>query len=102
MMKPLSNHIIVKRVKQPTAAVGGMILLPPILVDDYNTGGPKEYEVLAVGPGRRNRKAITVPVECQPGDRVICHSYTTGVTELDDGHMVITDDMIIAVIPVQS
>ncbi len=101
-MKLLSNHALVKRIKRPTAAaVGGLIMLPPILVDDYNTGGPKEYEVIAVGPGRRNRRGDTVPVEFSPGDRVICHSYTTGVTELDDGRMVITDDMVIAVIPVQ-
>ncbi len=98
-MKLLGNHILVERVKRPTALTNGGILLPPILLDDYNTGGPKEYRVLGVGPGRRNRKGVLNCVECSPGDRVICHSYTTGATTLDDGRMVITDDMIIAVLP---
>ena len=97
----LSNHILVERVKRPTASTTGAILLPPIAQDDFNTGGPKEYRVLAVGPGRRNRKGVLFPCECSPGDRVICHSYTEGATILDDGRMVITDDMIMAVIPVQ-
>ena len=99
-MKLLSNHILVERVKRPTQ-IGSKILLPEIIQDDFNTGGPKEWRVLDVGPGRRNRKGILNCVECSPGDRVITHSYTEGATLLDDGRMVITDDLIIAVIPLQ-
>ena len=101
-MKLLSNHILVERVKRATALTNGGILLPATAMDDYNTGGPKEFGVLAVGPGRRNRKGILFPIECSPGDRVICHSYTTGAAEIGDGRLVITDDMIIAVIPKQT
>lgn len=97
----LGNKLLVERVKRPTASTTGSILLPPVAQDDFNTGGPKEYRVLQVGPGRRNRKGVLLPVECSPGDRVVCHSYTDGATVLDDGRLVITDDMILAVIPVQ-
>lgn len=100
-MKLLNNHILVERVKRSSAVSRGGIRFPEICVDDFNTGGPKEFRVLAVGPGRRNRKGILFPVECSPGDRVICHSYTTGATEVGDSKLVITDDMILAVIPVQ-
>lgn len=100
-MKLLGNHILVERVKRETASTTGGILLPPIAMDDYNTGGLKEYRVLGVGPGRINRGGTTVPVECAPGDRVICHSFTQGAEVLDDGRMVITDAMILAVIPAQ-
>jgi len=100
-MKLLGNHLLVQRVKRATATTTGGILLPPIALDDNNTGGHKEYRVLQVGPGRRNRKGILLPVECSPGDRVVCQSFTNGAAELSDGRMVITDDMIIAVIPVQ-
>mgnify|MGYP001595801327 CR=1 FL=1 len=98
-MKLLSNHCLVERVKRKTALTTGGILLPDVCIDDFNTGGPKEFIVLGVGPGRRNRNGDTVPVEFVPGDRVICHSYTTGTHPLPDGTMVITDDMVIAVIP---
>ncbi len=97
-MKLLGNHILVERVKHASKTAGG-IHLPPILMDDHNTGGPKEFLVLDVGPGRRNRKGVLNCVECSPGDRVICHSYTTGAIELEGGRKVITDDMIIAVLP---
>lgn len=100
-MKLLSNHLHVERVKQTQASYGGRITLPQIALDDINTGGPKEYRVLAVGPGRTNKKSVNFPIECEPGDKVICHSYTTGSTELPDGTFIITDDQIIAVIPLQ-
>jgi co-chaperonin GroES (HSP10) len=101
-MKLLGNHILVQRVKRTKSLTDGGIHLPPSMLDDYNTGGCKEYYVLQVGPGRRNRKGILQPLECSPGDRVICQSFTTGAAELNDGRMVITDDMMIAVIPGRS
>ena len=101
-MRPLSNHLLVERVKTSSAITAGGIHLPAICEDDNNTGGPKEYRVLAVGPGKRNHKGVVIPIECGPGDRILCHSYTTGVTELKDGRLVLTDDMILAVIPLQS
>jgi chaperonin GroES len=97
----LGNKVLVERVKRATATTKTGILLPESALDDFNTGGPKEYLVLAVGPGRRNRKGVLTCVEFSPGDRVICHSYTTGAHELPDGRMVITDDMVMAVIPMQ-
>jgi len=98
-MKLLGNKILVERVKRPTANTTGSILLPPVALDDYNTGGPKEYRVLQVGPGRPNRKGVLLPIECAPGDRVICESFYTGAKELEDGRFIITDDMIIAILP---
>lgn len=100
-MKLLANRALVRRVRRKTATTAGGIMLPESLMDDYNTGGPKEFQVLAVGPGRRNRDGSYLPVEFGPGDRVICHSYTRGVHELPNDEMIITDDMVIAVIPVQ-
>lgn len=101
-MKLLNNNLLVERVKRETALTDGGILLPPICLDDNNTSGPKEWGVIAVGPGRRNRKGIIIPIECQPGDRIICESYTTGPRDLGNGRCIITDDMILAVIPKQT
>jgi len=100
-MKLLGNRVHVRRVKRAKASTDGGILLPDIALDDLNTGGPKEYEVLAVGPGRRNRSGDPVPVEFAPGDRVICQSYFTGAHEMPDGTFIISDDMIMLVVPRQ-
>lgn len=101
-MKLLGNKILVERIKSPTATTTGNILLPPIALDDHNTGGPKLFLVLQVGPGLENRKGIPLSMECEPGDRVLCQSYTQGAYELSDGRMIITHDMIIAVLPKQT
>lgn len=100
-MKLLGNRVRVERIKATQASYGGKIVLPQIALDDINTGGPKEYRVLEVGPGKNNRKGVLIPIECAPGDKVICHSYTTGSIDLPDGSSIITDDQILAVIPLQ-
>lgn len=99
MIAPLSNHLIVQRVKRPNI---GAILMPQSFLDDNNTGGPKEVLVLAVGPGRVNRKGIRIPIECEPGDHAIIYSHTSGPEPLTDGNLVITDDQILAVLPKQN
>lgn len=99
MITPLGNRLIVQR---PTVVkTSGLIHLPPVCQDDYNTGGPKEVLVLAVGPGRVNSRGVRIPIECEPGDRLIIHSYTSGPQPLPDGNLLITDDQILAVIPKQ-
>lgn len=95
-MKLLSNHIHIKSI--PAKQIGTIHLMKD-LNEDLNYGGVKVFRVLAVGPGRVNRKGHIIPVECAPGDRVMCHSYFTGPCELQDGTQIITDDQIIAVLP---
>ena len=93
---PTSNHVLVARIVSEKI---GSIYLTARLQDDNNVGGYKVYRVLAVGPGRLTRKGVRVPVECEPGDRVICHSYTSGAVPLEGGRHLITDDQILAVLP---
>lgn len=61
------------------------IVLPDIAQDDANSGGPKLYRVLAIGPGKVNEQGVTIPMEIKAGDRVLAHSYTDGPTDLGDG-----------------
>jgi co-chaperonin GroES (HSP10) len=95
----LGNRVHVRRELPPTTTGG--IYLPESVRDDSNNGGVKVYRVLGVGPGFTNKKGVHFPIECAPGDRVMCHSYTTGPTELEDGTMIVTADQILAVLPVQ-
>lgn len=99
-MRLLRDNILVERVK-PETNPNSTIVIPQMVLDDLNTGGPKEFRVLAVGPGRSNKKGLTVPLECVPGDRIICQSWTTGPVEASPGKFVISADMILAVIPIR-
>jgi co-chaperonin GroES (HSP10) len=69
------------------------------MADDFNTGGPKLYTVLAVGPGRRTKRGLVVPLPIQPGDRVLCHSYTEGPVDLADDTKIITGEQVLAIFP---
>jgi co-chaperonin GroES (HSP10) len=99
-MKLLGNRILAERIKRPMNP-GGLIHMPEVLHDDDNTGGPKEWRVLEVGPGRKLKDGTPVPIECAPGDRVICHSYTRGATEAAPGKFILDAEMIIAVLPLK-
>lgn len=96
MISPLSNRLVVERVKVEKI---GHIFLTNRMQDDNNIGGPKEVRILAVGPGRLTRKGVRVPIECEPGDRAIIFSHTAGPEPIGDGKFIITDDQILAVIP---
>lgn len=94
----LGDRLIIRPIPQ---AKLGLIELPESLKDDNNVGGPKVYWVMATGPGRRTKKGVLVPVECEYGDRVICHSYTKGVEHvgLPHGDVIIASDQILLVLP---
>lgn len=98
-MKILGNRFLAERVKNERLHSAGGIYLPPIVLDDNNTGGPKEWRVIAVGPGRRNRDGTTVPVEFGPGDRVIFRSFTSGATEAAPGQFILEVEGVIAILP---
>lgn len=86
----LGKRFLAERFVSRNAVTSGGIHLPAIALDDFNTGGPKEYRVLQVSP------LIT---EFKPGDRVICRSYTTGAAEVEPGKFVMPEEMVIAVLP---
>lgn len=96
-MQILGNRFLATRVKRPTQT-SSTIILPEIVQDDNNTGGPKEWLVLQVGPGKKIGDVL-VPLEFGPGDRVLAHSYTTGAKEYKDGMFILEGEAVIAVIP---
>jgi len=93
----LGDRLIVRPI--PFEQVGA-IELPNNLKDDH-VNRPKLYWVMVTGPGRKNRKGVVIPIECQYGDRVILHSYTKGVEDvnLPHGDVIVTEDQILLVLP---
>jgi len=94
----LGDRLIVRPIPREQV---GLIELPPSLKDDNNVGGAKLYWVMLTGPGKRNKKGILIPIECEYGDRVWVHSYTKGVVDvnLPEGDMIIDADQILMVLP---
>jgi co-chaperonin GroES (HSP10) len=95
-MKMIANNVLVEPIEYTQI---GSIVLPDQLKMSQELGHPRVFWVIAVGPGRLTRKGVRVPIECEPGDRVICHSYTEGPKPFDDRRMVVNADTIIIVLP---
>lgn len=66
------------------------ILIPEAFKDSMMRGDTKVFRILAVG---------SKCPDVEPGDIAICYSHTDGPQPLGNGHMVITHDQIIAVVP---
>lgn len=97
-LRLLNDNLIVRPIPRERI---GLIELPAWSSDDNNVGGVKVYWVMAVGPGRKTKKGVRVPIECEYGDRVYVHSYTKGAQHcgLPHGDVVISADQILMVIP---
>lgn len=93
-MQPLSNHLLVEPVVYKHY---GLIQLPPAMLDQANTGGVKLFRVHAVGPGRLTKKGVRVPMDIEPTDYVLCQSWTEGPRAVGDDRMVISEDIVLAV-----
>jgi chaperonin GroES len=68
-IKPLSNRLLVKRSK--VERTKGGILLPETAQEK-----PKEGEVIAVGPGKRDEDGRLIPMAVKVGDRILFSSYS--------------------------
>jgi len=72
--RPLHDRVVVRRLAAEERSAGG------ILIPDTAQEKPVEGEVLAVGPGGRDAAGKRVPLDVQPGERVLFGKY--GGTEV--------------------
>lgn len=84
---PLGNRIVVKRSQKQTTKGG-------IIIPDTAKEKPKEGEVVAVGPGKRNEKGEVEPMSLKKGDRVLFSSYsgTEVKNDLSDEELIIMSE----------
>lgn len=64
-VRPLNNHLIVKRKNAETRSAGGILLL------EEHQEKPCEGEVLAVGKGLVLENGTLIPMSVKPGDIVL-------------------------------
>lgn len=77
-IQPLSDRVILKGVEPENVTKGG-ILLP----QSANRERPNVYEVVAVGPGKRDKDGNLVTIDLQPGDKVLSGQYSGDEVEVD-------------------
>jgi len=92
-IKPLSDHLLVKRVEPKDTVKGG------IVIPDSAKEKPQEAIVKAVGPGKRNDEGKVMPIEIKAGQRVLITKY--GGTEVkvdDEEYLIVREDDVIGII----
>lgn len=81
-LTPLHDRVIVKRIEEKESVKGG------IIIPDSAKEKPMEGEVLAVGPGRREKGEL-FPLDVKVGDRVLFGKYSGTEIKVEDQEVLI-------------
>lgn len=93
-IRPLYDRIVVKRVEeQDETTVGGLI------IPDTAKEKPQQGEVVAVGKGKRLEDGKVVPLDVQPGDRILFGKYSGSEIKLDGNeYLIMREDEVLGVL----
>ncbi len=92
-LRPLSNRVLVKRRESEETLKGG-IILPDTAKKKQETA-----EVVAVGPGKKDKNNTTIPMPVKVGDIILMEKYSgQDVTLGDEEYVIIRADDIIAIV----
>ena len=77
-IQPLSDRVLLKGVEAETVTKSG-IYLP----ENANKERPYIYEVVAVGPGKKDKEGNLMTIDLKVGDRVLSGQYSGDEVEVD-------------------
>ncbi len=85
-LRPLQDRVLLRRVDAETKTAGG------IFIPDAVQEKPLEGEVVAIGPGARNKDGVLVPMDVKPGDRVLFGKWSGTEVKLDGEELMIMNE----------
>ncbi len=92
-IRPLHDHILVKRVKEEDKTKGG------IIIPDTAKEKPQEGKVVAVGKGKIQEDGKVVPLDVKKGDRILFSKYAGNEVKIEgEEHLILREDDILGVI----
>lgn len=92
-IKPLSDHVILKPIKEEKNKFG------IVIAQTGEEKQPEQGEVIAVGPGKMDDKGVRAPMEVKVGDKVIFSKYGPDEIELEgEKYLIATSDQIKGII----
>ena len=84
---PLHDRVLVKRIEEKETVKGG------IIIPDSAKEKPQEGEVVSVGKGKRLEDGKIVPLDVQPGDRILFGKYSGSEIKLDgEEYLIMRED----------
>jgi chaperonin GroES len=92
-IKPLGDHILVKRIAEEEKTKGG------IIIPDTAKEKPQEGRVMAVGSGKALDDGTVMPLEVKTGDKILFGKYSGSDIKLEgEEHLILRQDDILGVI----
>jgi len=93
-IRPLYDRIVVKRVETEAEKTHGGLYIP-----DSAKEKPQEGEVVSVGKGKRLDDGKIVPLDVQPGDRILFGKYSGSEIKLDgEDLMIMREDEVLGIL----
>lgn len=77
-ISPLSDRVLLKGVEAENVTKSG-IILPA----NANKERPNLYEVVAVGPGKKDKDGNLITIDLKTGDKVLSGQYSGDEVEVD-------------------
>ena len=92
-IRPLHDHILVKRVKEEEKTKGG------IIIPDTAKEKPQEGKVVAVGKGKLLEDGKLVALDVKKGDRILFNKYAGNEVKIEgEEHLILREDDILGVL----
>jgi chaperonin GroES len=92
-IRPLGNRVLLRRLEAEEKLKGGIIM------PDSAKKKQESAEVIAVGPGKKDKNGKLLPMSVQVGDIVMMDKYSGQEVTLDDvEYLIVRSDDIIAVV----
>jgi chaperonin GroES len=92
-VRPLNDRVLIKRLEEEEKTKGG------IIIPDTAKEKPAEGKVMAVGPGKRNEKGETMPLQVKEGDRVLFSKYGgTDIKIEGEDYLIMREDDILGIV----
>lgn len=93
MLKPLNDHIVVKRLEQESVSKGG------IIIPDNAKEKPTKAVVMAVGSGKLDKNGKRIEMGVKVGEVVLFGKYSGSEVKLNgEEYMILREDDVLAVV----
>jgi chaperonin GroES len=81
--RPLHDRVVVERIDANAKSAGG------ILIPDSAQEKPSQGEIVAVGPGGRDKAGKLIPIDLKKGDRVLFGKWSGTEVKIDEQDLLI-------------
>jgi chaperonin GroES len=96
-IRPLYDRVVVRRVETEAEKTHGGLYIP-----DSAKEKPQEGEVVSVGKGKRLEDGKIVPLDVQPGDRILFGKYSGSEIKIDGEElMIMREDEVLGILEAQ-